>query len=408
MSKGEQDFKRFLSYVETPLKSDLNNFSKYAFMAARFVGIPTHIAIRNDNLTKLLSLAKSKLPKLVKKLPDEFINKKIEDFVISAYKNPDITSFDNLLNEFSTDVLCERNIVVKLYNFEIEDDFYLNSHFELYSPNQFYKTYIKELDISDTFWKKIVKEIYTPKETKHPYVILVLKNIVVYNDDDDISNSIVKSTLLDFMYLISLIIGDISFLNASIQHSLDGYSVFTKEMFPVKVSEPGDIVLNYYKFPVQISGNDIKQNEDILNIFDYNSELSKRILRALKWLGKSKLASTIEDSFLYIAIAHECILSFNENTYISPSKTHSLAESLTFLIEENTEKRIEIYEDLKQMYSKRSAIVHSGNANLTQELRDRFFRYVLLGTRKIIELNKERGISSINYIEKLIKQKRFS
>ena len=245
------------------------------------------------------------------------------------------------------------------------------------------------------------------KSSKIPYTVLVLKDVVIYKSDDDVSHRIVKNKLFIWASIISLFLNDISFLLDSVSHALNGYSIFSNEMLPVSLSDPGDMVLNYYRFPIQISKESLEKDKLIFDTFSSKNDIDKKISKSIEWLGKSKLTISIEDSVLYIAIALECLLSFNESSLISPSKTNSFAEGVAFLIGNSLEERLRIYQDLKKLYGKRSAIVHSGDSSVTNEMKERFFEYVVRCVNKILEL-KNKNIYNINDLRKYIENKKFN
>ncbi|MGN1078611.1 MAG: hypothetical protein ACI4TE_00395, partial [Alphaproteobacteria bacterium] len=143
------------------------------------------------------------------------------------------------------------------------------------------------------------------------------------------------------------------------------------------------------------------------SFFSSTDKFEIKLAKAAKWLGKSKFATCIEDSFLYIAIALECLLSYDDKSFIAPSKTNSLAEGLTFLLEDTLDNRLNIYRDIKEMYGKRSSIVHSGSSSVTNEIKERFFNYVFNGLKKVIEL-KCNGMLTIDDFRKYIENKKFS
>lgn len=405
------EFEKFCSFIEDVSPVDFNkNWSKYSFMAARFVLEPICLGIQSKNYNNLLALAKKQLPALSKELPDDFLNKKILDFAVTAYKNKNINSFNELLDDFSDENLSKRNIILKLYNLEIEDAFYECEKFSLYRPDIFYEKNIKNTiqNIEDNeYLKNCIIDLFEPKKGKQPLTILVLKNITTYKMDEKITKTIIKSSAIDWLYFFGSIINQFDFLSTSVHHAIEAYSIFTQDMTPVVISDPGEFLSHYYIPPLQISQKELEDHKIILSFFSSTDKFEIKLAKAAKWLGKSKFATCIEDSFLYIAIALECLLSYDDKSFIAPSKTNSLAEGLTFLLEDTLDNRLNIYRDIKEMYGKRSSIVHSGSSSVTNEMKERFFNYVFNGLKKAIEL-KCNGMLTIDDFRKYIENKKFS
>ena len=139
------DFQKFISYIEAIEPSDFENWSKYDFVAIRYIENQTALGINKENYAKLLLFAREKLPKLASSLPEDFLNKKILDFAVKAFNNPKITSLEPLIDEFSSPLLDKYNVVLKLYNFEMETDEFISDEFALLHPNMFYEKYINNI-----------------------------------------------------------------------------------------------------------------------------------------------------------------------------------------------------------------------------------------------------------------------
>jgi len=60
------------------------------------------------------------------------------------------------------------------------------------------------------------------------------------------------------------------------------------------------------------------------------------------------------------------MFKFETSLTISPSITHSLCESVSFLLAHERDERIRVYSEIKELYHKRSKIVHGGSNTISQ------------------------------------------
>jgi hypothetical protein len=117
------------------------------------------------------------------------------------------------------------------------------------------------------------------------------------------------------------------------------------------------------------------QDEESLNnlLACYGSpgEIGERIQRALTWYSNAVDADTIEERFVDLAIALECLLIGDEGRgphATSGSITQRLAERVAFLLGNDLQSRSEKARETKAVYAKRSAIVHRGATASAEEL----------------------------------------
>jgi len=94
------------------------------------------------------------------------------------------------------------------------------------------------------------------------------------------------------------------------------------------------------------------------------SELEDRILSALQWAGRAGIADRREEAFLLYTIAMESLLlGGRSNTEI----TEKFALRGAHLLSSDLDARKNVYKDLKELYGIRSAIVHSGSLEVTDD-----------------------------------------
>ena len=104
------------------------------------------------------------------------------------------------------------------------------------------------------------------------------------------------------------------------------------------------------------------------------TELQKRIKHAIYLCGLSMQTSELSVSYFLCVAAMEALFCKQENSYVSPAIAYQIIESFCFLMIEEKNRR-QCFDELKDLYSNRSAIVHGGEKELTEEdvLRVRLF-----------------------------------
>lgn len=90
------------------------------------------------------------------------------------------------------------------------------------------------------------------------------------------------------------------------------------------------------------------------------TEGERRLLNALRWSGRSRRADNEITAYLYAVIAYETILGSRSAIGIS----YGLRLRCAHLLGTNRVKRREILQNVKDLYDKRSAIVHAGVAGI--------------------------------------------
>lgn len=103
-------------------------------------------------------------------------------------------------------------------------------------------------------------------------------------------------------------------------------------------------------------------NERLWNLLrvQSHSEIERRLLLAIEWIGKGIYDLDSTKSFVQYIFALEAILQKQDRVLIQPSIVSQIAETAAFLLAEDYEKRCEIEKLVKDLYGVRSAIVHSG------------------------------------------------
>lgn len=408
----DKDLEKLLSHVIEPQdEDDWLNFDKYPQQCKRSYPTPVYMAWNEKGFNNSIDLAKNKLSPLIKYLPNDFVVEKIRSFIMDAYKNPHVKDISKLQAEFDEDHLALQNIVVKLYYTDIDKDFIDSNLFSLYKPEFFCKKYIEPYleNCTPNQWEKSIKHVFSYEDIGQPFVILVLKNIAIYQKEHDVNDNIVKERAEEILNTICVIMGlkyKAQNFSEYFKRSLQAYSIFTQEMEPKMISDAGKINYNYFKEPAYITEEIV--NNRIMKLFSYQNKLKEKVKKSINWLGKSLITENLDDSFLQVAISLECLLFRKEKTLVTPSLTFSLSEALTLLVETEQKQRILIFNDIKNMYALRCSIVHSGQGNITFNTYNRFFGYVNRGIQKLLDLSEEKSWNSIDNLYKYIEEHRFN
>lgn len=105
---------------------------------------------------------------------------------------------------------------------------------------------------------------------------------------------------------------------------------------------------------------------------EYNNgdinEWKKRILLAIICVGHAAREYNGVNKFLQYIFAMEIIMHNNADGLISPSIANQIAETSAFIISDDINSRKDIYRKAKEVYSKRSAAVHGGSNNISDDL----------------------------------------
>ena len=118
---------------------------------------------------------------------------------------------------------------------------------------------------------------------------------------------------------------------------------------------------------------------------DDPSELEDRILRAIQWAGRAFVDSRREESFLLMAIALESLLLRNQKDENIGYKIALRCAHLIGLPDRAARKSL--VKDIKELYGRRSTIVHSGKIEVSDSELGSLHHY--LRTALFVVLNKE-------------------
>lgn len=138
------------------------------------------------------------------------------------------------------------------------------------------------------------------------------------------------------------------------------------------------------------------------------TELQKRLLLAIEWIGQSYNEISPSSAFLKSAIALEILFTHNEKTLINASILSQISESIALLLGNSLDERLEIESKVKNLYSMRSAIAHAGKTQVAQEDLLTIFHLSRLVVMKIITNQSLKDLKSVSEVHAHLKSCKYS
>jgi len=138
------------------------------------------------------------------------------------------------------------------------------------------------------------------------------------------------------------------------------------------------------------------------------NEFQKRLILALEWLGQAYRDSSFQNSFIKAAISLEIIFTYNEETIITPSILHQISENAALILGNNANECIQIEQEMKKLYGKRSSIVHAGNTDIDINMLMDILNYSSCIILLLLNKKEYRNIKSMKELYDLLKLKKYN
>ena len=145
---------------------------------------------------------------------------------------------------------------------------------------------------------------------------------------------------------------------------------------------------------------------NLLKLKEFN-EFQKRLILALEWLGQAYRDKSFQNSFLKAAISLEIIFAYNEKTIIIPSILHQISENAALILGKNAEECIQIEREMKELYGKRSSIVHAGNSDINIKMVMDILNYSSNIILVLLNKKEYQNIKNIKELYDLLKLKKY-
>ncbi|WP_139834938.1 HEPN domain-containing protein [Pseudomonas sp. B35(2017)] len=140
-----------------------------------------------------------------------------------------------------------------------------------------------------------------------------------------------------------------------------------------------------------------KHNGEKLN------DLESRILNSALALGESAITNDTRNSIIYTCISLEILFSLDEGGLFQKSIGEKLSDVFSFIVAKDVEARLEVGRLVKKVYGLRSAIVHGGDKELSNEnLVVNFF--MRLAINELLNGERFSAVTSLKDIYELLKR----
>lgn len=141
------------------------------------------------------------------------------------------------------------------------------------------------------------------------------------------------------------------------------------------------------------------------SIVDGRSKFWQALKMGYEWIGKQYDEDRLENKLIYSIFALECLLA-NANNF--SSITAAISEKCAYLIGDTKEKRLEIFNLSKELYSLRSALVHGYSKNtVTEEKVWLAYGLAMAVYRRITKMVVDGVISSQEELDNFILNRKF-
>lgn len=363
------------------------------------------VAISKENFWILRDDMQQKIK--LKDLSENFISKSIQGYLLNNFCNYSMESYYSRIMEINNLKKIKTNVLYRLYNIDIDKNELLLSSFEMYKPKYFIVKYKNPYFHSN----KSNKNQINSENSLH--VILILKDIEMYQEDDFTKKQIIEQNVSNFICFLAVTLANKEYaqsLTTKFSRIDNTYHLIDKnhKIFEASFSAHES---TYIKPSCTLVTESFSyHNERIFHLlFKNKNKIEEKIYKAILWLGKSLITKDLSDSFLQVAIALECLLARQERGYIiQPSITATLSETLAFLIGSDADERINYFTKIKNLYKKRSSIVHFGNTSIELSEYYTFFNMVNNGIQSMIKIVHENKYKTIDDIYDYIERHKFS
>lgn len=96
-------------------------------------------------------------------------------------------------------------------------------------------------------------------------------------------------------------------------------------------------------------------------------DIESRIINSALAVGETAISSNLRNSVIYTCIALEILFSYDEGSLFQKSIGDRLADTFSFIVANSKESRIATSSLLKKVYRMRSALVHGGDKEITND-----------------------------------------
>lgn len=213
------------------------------------------------------------------------------------------------------------------------------------------------------------------------YISVEIKGVY----DENIAISKADNAFLDFARLIVFMSGRLDH-SILISTGLPLMPSYSHEFMYVKTSsyqvadEQGMVnsssISNKSIEKVPVNNDFFCRNDEFNKLWELNNrringpglnDIESRIINSAIALGESALTADKKNSIIYTCMSLEIMFSHDERELFQRSIGEKLSDLFTFVVAKDKDSRLKTSKVVKKVYAMRSAIVHGGNKELTDE-----------------------------------------
>lgn len=136
------------------------------------------------------------------------------------------------------------------------------------------------------------------------------------------------------------------------------------------------------------------------------TELQKRIKHAIYLGGLSVQTCELSVSYFLCVAAMEALFCKQENPYVSPAIAQQIIEAFCFLLIEEKDRR-QCYDELKDLYGNRSAIVHGGEKEFTEGDILKVRMFLVFAVDKLLMDSTLSKLKTVRELQELVRDIKF-
>ncbi len=285
--------------------------------------------------------------------------KKFEESIIlliRKFRDENIKCDTHLLQDFFNAFLkipkVDSEILFELYGAEMQNDILILGDFTIYN-------YLLSKEILFKKYSHLQEDLFFDNRKSNIYL-----GVKVTARENNKAVEIADELVETFENVLNYMIADLSHKRSVGVFNFRGWRNTSRII--CNNTTMGFHGSNEVSLPVKIEDKyftDTSQgNDKIWNLITKKNktEVENRLLQAIEWIGKGIHDKDKSKALVQFVFSIEGMLKFDEKSIITPSIVSQLSEWLAFIIQDDLDKRIEIAAYFKQIYRKRSAIVHGG------------------------------------------------
>lgn len=367
-----------------------------------FIGLK-NIKKYRESIEKLYNINKS--------ISETFSFIKFQDRVIELIRKLKIEksqcnaeNFNDIINDIIKIEMIEYEIFYPFYGAQINSDSLKFGDFTIYDKQK---------------CKELLNEKHSAISDKDLYFEIIesdlLISIKIEARESDKAFEIADKYCMSFENVFSYVLGDLSHDKRVGIFNFRGFSTMGKIIssdLEMGFRGKNDVILSLnldYNYLSCFNNNELGNDKVWFLITKKDkSEIEKRLLNAIEWVGKAINDRDNSKSLIQFVFAIEGMLQYDEKIFINQSIVSQLADSLAFIITEDKEERKEMSRKFKDIYKKRSSIAHGSNAKIDFEDLEEVFEITKNMIISFLTKNPFKEMKSMNNLNEHIVNLKFN